>query len=434
MRNMRHWTGNESRRGSALVIVTFIVVAMAGLSLSLLAITDSTNKSQREARERASAMYVAEAGISQAIFDLQTGGTGVMGTEQAPVAYEQSELWVDVTDLGGGQRSILSTGTDQGVSYRVEVVVEQVVDTTFIWAAFGDLGMTMDSNAFVDSYDSSLGLYETQDINGSGSDKYANEKGNIGSNNDVGMDSNTVVHGDAQPGPSGTTTLTGKASVTGSTAPAAQTIPLPPLVIPSAPPSGSVVVSGSSTQTLGSGTYAFTEFTLQSNSKLFLTGPATIVVTDMTLGSNAELIVDATLGPVEFFVEDDFVMNSNTLITSTTFTPSDVAINLQSDNVVDPETEVDLDVVDFDSNAQLYGTIYAPNASVTINSNFELFGSIVAYQVHLDSNSRVHYDEALASGGANADSTYQMAMWRGAPYHPGMSATWSKGTGGQSGY
>ena len=196
------------------------------------------------------------------------------------------------------------------------------------------------------------------------------------------------------------------------------------------PSSGNYAASG--TTTLASGEYNFGTFAIDGNAKLVIVGPATIVVDDMTLDSNAELIIDATAGGVEFFVKDDFVMNSNTLITSTTYTPADVTINLESNNVIDPDTSVDLDAVDFDSNAQLYGTIYAPNASVEINSNFELFGALTAYKVHLDSNSLVHYDEALANVNANASTAYTMSLWRGAPYVSGSKSAWVSSSGSQS--
>jgi len=405
-----------------MVMVALVLVAMGGLSLSVLAVTNSSNDTLRETRERTSAMYVAEAAISQSLFDLQNGGTGVVGSEQAPASYEQSDMWVDVTDMGGGSKSLVATGMDKGVGYRIEVLVDQEVNTNFIWAAFGDVGMTMDSNARVDSYDSSLGVYEDQDVNGNGTKKYALENGNVGSNQDISMDSNTSVHGDASPGPAGTASITGSAVVSGSTTPSSETLPLDPLDIPVFPSSGDYIASG--TTTLPSGDYDFDLFELDGNSKLIIVGPATIVVDDMSLSSNAELIIDATAGGVEFFVMDDFVMNSNTLIASTTYTPADVTINLESDNVIDPDTSVDLDAVDFDSNAKLYGTIYAPNASVEINSNFELFGALTAYKVHLDSNSKIHYDEALANANANASTAYTMSLWRGAPYQSGSTSAW----------
>ena len=70
------------------------------------------------------------------------------------------------------------------------------------------------------------------------------------------------------------------------------------------------------------------------------------------------------------------------------------------------------DEVDFESNAEFYGTLYAPYAIVEINSNFRLFGALVARSIHLDSNSRIHYDEALSgTGGTSGSGAFSTLCW-----------------------
>jgi hypothetical protein len=64
--------------------------------------------------------------------------------------------------------------------------------------------------------------------------------------------------------------------------------------------------------------------------------------------------------------------------------------------------------------------VYAPHALINIDSNFELFGSLVAQQVDLDSNSRIHFDEALLTSGEN-DGGFTTLCWRELPYHPSKS-------------
>jgi hypothetical protein len=57
--------------------------------------------------------------------------------------------------------------------------------------------------------------------------------------------------------------------------------------------------------------------------------------------------------PVHFYVKDNFILNSNTTIASTTYKPADVEFNLLSDNIIDLNDHVVLDNLDFDSNAKL---------------------------------------------------------------------------------
>jgi hypothetical protein len=190
--------------------------------------------------------------------------------------------------------------------------------------------------------------------------------------------------------------------------PATEPASLPAIVVPAFPLLGPYVVSG--TNALPSGDYSYDEFTISGT--LTLVGPMRLVVDDFTIRSNSSIVVDATNGAVEVYVNDDFVLNSNALVASTTFMPSDVAFNLLSDNIINPSVEVNLDVVDFNSNSMLYGTIYAPNAHVEIDSNFELFGSLVAKEVDLDSSAKVHYDESLAGGGSGRSATWETLCWR----------------------
>ena len=78
----------------------------------------------------------------------------------------------------------------------------------------------------------------SQEINGSGSNTYANTDGDIGSNADITMDQNTAVYGSAIPGPSSAVFLNGQSTVSGATLPAPEPFPLPPLDILVIPSSG----------------------------------------------------------------------------------------------------------------------------------------------------------------------------------------------------
>lgn len=367
-------------------------------------------------------MLAAEAGMNAAYVDFMAGGIGAVGSEANPMELGGSTFFVDSVDLGDDITSLVATGLDNRSGVRLQLVLRRTIEVTPLFAAFGDEGVTMDSNAFVDSYNSSDGDYASQKVNGSGNDRWANENGNVGSNANIGLRQNSGIHGDATPGPSGSVSIVGNAEVSGATAAATALQDMPPLDIPTGTSAGNYTVSG--TSSLGPGTFFFDDFTISSNSTLNVTGPITLVVNSATLNSNAELWIDASNGGANIYVIDDFIMDSNTMLAATSFDPADVTLNLNSDNVIDPDNEVDLDAVDFDSNAKMYGTIYAPNAYVEINSNFELFGAIVARRVHLDSNSKIHFDENLMDQDEDEEPTVETLFWRELPYsHTGEQVT-----------
>lgn len=426
---MNNFKTTSPRRGASLFMVTFSVSILATLSLSMVVVNNSVTREQQSARHQISSLLAAESGVSDAVFALNNGGTGDVGSLANPVESESTQYWVEATDLGNGLVTLSSTGLDGSNGSRVEVTMQQVNNSIWTWGAFGDESLMMDSNARVDSYDSTLGTYASQAVNGNGNSQFASSNGNVGSNGDVELDGNTKVYGSAICGPTAATTIGGNnVVVTGSTTPAASVQELPALVIPSFPAQPSLHITGTNT-VLASGDYYFPSITTDSNAEFVIEGPATIVVDDFELNSNAELWVDATNGPVEIFVIDDFILDSNTLMASLTYNPADLSVNLESDNIINPTLNVQLSEVAFESNAQLYGTVFAPNAHVDINSNFELFGAVIAKQVSLDSNSQVHFDENLANSNLNANTTWQPLAWRTVAYVPVKGNAGGQGNG-----
>lgn len=408
----------RARRGGALVVVAFATLALAGLSFSLLTLSSAGARERRGARETIGARYVCEAALADALLDVQSGGSGARGSAGNPVAYGGASYWVQATPLPGDLVQLTATGEEDRAGARMELTLRRVTSNLFEWGAFGDQAMSMDSNARVDSYDSSLGTYASQAVNGSGKNTYAGSNGDVGSNGNVLLEQNTVVHGDAVPGPGSSTTLLGSSVVTGSTAPNTSTVEMPPINLPAIPSSGNLTVPGAVPLVLSAGDYRYGTFQISTGGSVHVEGPSRLVFDDFLMASNTQFIVDASGGPVEIWVEDDFEMDSNTLIASTTYTPADVRFSLLSDNVVNPTTNINLSNVTFDSNAKLYGVVYAPNAAIEVDSNFELFGSLVALSVDLDSNSRIHYDMALQSAAINTGWSYQPLCWRVLPYQP----------------
>ena len=406
---------NAERRGAAIVMVMLALLGLFGVSLALWTTSLSARAEQRGALAQLSAEYAAEAGISAAFAELQanpdSAQAGVIGSAEQPNTFGGSNFWVSRQDGGAGVTSFTATGVGENRAASIELVVERAIDAFYVWGAFGDDFLQMSSNARVDSYDSRLGTYASQAVNGSGSSSYASTDGDVGSNGSVTMVQNAKVHGDVTPGENSTAIVLGNAVVTGSTAPATEAYELPELVVPSFGTLGNYALGNGSNQTIASGDVEYTNLTVGKQATLTIVGPARVVVSNFSLLAGGSVVVDASNGPVELYVKNDFVMNSNTSIASTTFAPKDVKVFLESDNIINPNLVVELDEIGFESNSKLYGTIYAPRAMVDIRSNFELFGSLVAKRVNLSSNSLVHFDEALMFEDESGDVQFQVVGW-----------------------
>jgi Tfp pilus assembly protein PilX len=408
-------TSVRARRGSTLVMMLVCVIGLAGLAVAMLTLGLSHSKEQRGEREEIHASYVCQAGLSQAMYQLLRGQAGSVGTQANPQNWGTSSFWVAAQPVTADVTRLRATGKDNRSGASEELVVRRVVDSIWEYGLFGREGLHMDSNARVDSYDSTLGTYAMQATNGSGSDMYALANGHVGSNGDMQLDANAQVWGNATPGPGHTTTITGNAEVTGSTTPATEQLEMPALNPPTYTSYGNLSVNGAGV-TIPTGNRSYGQVLVRTNKTLTLTGPATIVMSSLRMESGAQIIVDSTNGPVTIYVLDNFILDSNAVIRSTDYKPENVRINLLSDNVASPEITVQLDTVDFNSNSMVYGILFAPNARITLDSYFTLYGALMARSIDVDSNATFHFDEDLINSTANAIITFETLSWRELPY------------------
>jgi hypothetical protein len=404
----------RSQRGALLGVVAVMLVAMSGLALALMSVTKASGAAQRHDREDTHARYVAQAGLSSAMFRLQTGHSGALGSEDSPVTWDKSRYYVRQENLAADVIRLTATGLDDRTSARQELVVRQIPTTVWRFGAFGREFLHMDSNARVDSYNSDLGSYNSQNVNGSGTMQHAHSDGDVGSNGDISLDHNSRVWGDARPGPQHMDYILGNAFVTGTTGAASEPVELPTISVPNYTNLGALTVSGATTIPAGNRTY--TNLTVNSGQTLRIVGPANVVMSNLTVRQNARITIDASHGEVSLWVLDNFVLNQNSQLAATDLQPKHLRVNLLSDNVINPELNVHLDNVEFDSNSKFYGTLLAPNAEITINSNFEMFGCVLARSINLRSNASFHFDEALLNATGSGMPTFETISWREVPY------------------
>lgn len=390
-----------------------LATSMIGiLAFSMVVLQVSGAKEGRGACEENRAVLAAEAGLSQSYMRLQKSQNGNLGAAGAPASLAGADVVVSTQTFGPTNNlvRVTSNATVDGSTAGAELVLKSNVTTMFRYAAFGDTSLGTSAQAKIDSYDSTLGTYASQNIHGSGSNSWANNKGNVGSNGNIAVGNNSLVFGDAAAGMTGTLTLTGSAQISGSTAKATSAFAFPPITCPTIGSAGNLTVS--SNTTLAAGNYHYATSVLNNNKTLTLTGPSTIVFDSLELRAQAQLRVNGAGGEVNIYVKDNFILNSGTLIAATNYDTRKLHLNLLSDNIADPGIVIQLDTLTWSSNSMIYGTIYAPDAFVNISSNFEIFGSLIAEKIQLASNSRVHYDEALGRVLDPGVDPYSKVSWR----------------------
>jgi hypothetical protein len=254
----------------------------------------------------------------------------------------------------------------------------------FQYTINSDEALTLNEGVLLDSYDSSIGPYNPVNlINGFLHD---GTNGDAASNSDIHMNNDATVLGDAVPGPGHTVTMANGTYVHGETTPAPEPFTFDPIVAPSFPSTGQMAIPANSSGTLASGNHGFDDFIIGTNSVLTVTGPAEIVTRTFSGGKDARLMIDATNGPVTFYVQGTYTHNKGFETQPVAGSPSAVAFMIEGNQ----------DIV-FPSLTKVRGGYYAPEASFLFANDNEAWGAFAARRIEMSSTMRFHYDEALSS-------------------------------------
>ncbi len=400
-------------RGSAMLIVIVFVSLVAGLGAALLGFDLQTGRSRRGVASEQRAFYAAEAALNEGYAGLLEGSleplageTLELGDVATPRALGSSRHWGTVTRVDARRFSLVGSGRDAGSLVRHEMLVSFAPNGPFQYAAFGADGVQLDSDTFVDSFDSMLGDYASQVAAGT---DYGRERGAVGSNGDIHLSGNTEVHGDCRPGPGGALYATDPGIlVTGSTDPALQDLTLPVISPPAAASLGDLALVAD--VTLGPGLLGYGAVEVAGGATLTVVGPTQLVLADLRLTAGTTLVLDASAGPIELYAAHDFVLASGSVVQTQGGTAADVKLFVSGDNrTTDPTLRAE---VVLDATSEFVGAILAPNAGVRVGSGFEVFGSVMAGALDLSSNGRVHFDEALRYDRSAVDREFVTLIWR----------------------
>lgn len=180
--------------------------------------------------------------------------------------------------------------------------------------------------------------------------------------------------------------------------------------MPSCGDSGVLTVGANQTETIGPGSFQYTSLTAKSRSGLTILGPCNLVITTgVTIHRGATWTFDATEGPIQVHALNDFRLHDDATIRTTVEDPARVTIYLTG---VHDSADDRSPLVSLSSDAEFYGSLYAPDLSVMIANSFELFGRLEAGWVELANGARVHFDEHLASGELDPGADREVLAWR----------------------
>lgn len=394
--------------GSATVMA---LLALSGLMLLSVAFFQLGSRDQARVLstyDDERALHLAESGLNEALIALRAGATGNVGLPAQPAALGGGVFWSEASDTAGGLTRVKVTALI-GEGRRA---VEAIVDATpgepplFETVLNSDEAMTLNQGVVIDSFDSTLGDYASQQVNNSNGFDYAGDNGDVASNQDIFLNNSSTVFGDATPGPGHIVddAATG-AYVSGSKQPSDTAFTFPPIEVPTGTTSAGDATYSGVGNVLAAGTYEFDAFSVSANSELTVEGPAVVIVDDFTGGKAGSLLVDATAGPVTFFVRGGYSHIKSFEVDAVAGSPNAIAFMIEGPN----------DIV-FPSATAIRGAYYAPEANILFSNGNECWGAFAANRIDMSNDMRFHYDEALldhwtTDGDADGDEPRSILAW-----------------------
>ena len=410
----------NEEQGFVLVVGMLVMAVLLLLAVPFLYQLSFENRLTTKSYKSSAALSLAEAGVERAIWELNYGDistwdgdsslrTMTISSLQTPDGNVIGDIEIRVENPDGDNPVVSSSGRVALVESRVlykcaRVVLEEEKYKPWLNGIFGDEELNFSSNAIVDSYDSRNGAYGGSNMG---------SEGHVGTNGtdygDIDLASNARIYGNAVSGPESipedVIITWGNAEIFGeldslSEPNAMPSVPLPESLLYK----GDYFLGGNDLDTIDeSGVY--TSFRLDSNCTVTITADVTLYITgEFSMRSNSQLVIADGI-KVTIYLGGSFVQESNTQINNLSEDPTSLLIY---------GTDSFNGEMEWNSNSELWGSVYVPKANVHLNSNADFYGSISGKSFDCDSNSKIHYDLALAALVLDgADGTpYTIKSWQ----------------------
>lgn len=180
----RRGAARASLRGSALAFSLAMIALISALGVGLVQLQAALDKRQTGASDRRSALYVAEAGISEATLAVSQGRSGNIASEAVPARLGDSVYWVEAEELSGGRIRLMSQAASGTQRFAIQAVVLPSVSPIGEYGFFGEDAVEIGWGSVLDGYDSGEGSFEAQ-LDRSYSFETTGEGAEVHSNGDI---------------------------------------------------------------------------------------------------------------------------------------------------------------------------------------------------------------------------------------------------------
>jgi len=419
---IRGFKKREEEQGSVLVIGVLFLAFMLLLAVPFLFMLSNENRLTEKSYKSMAALSMAEAGVESAIWELNSGdilswsGSSTLRTMNI-ASFQTADgnvignIDIRVEEPEGDNPVIESTGRvphigTLTVDRTARVVLQRGEGYTslFDFGVFGDDGLELASRAQIDSYDSRIGEYDSHN---------PGTNGHTGTNAThlgcISLAPNARVYGNAITGPESIPEdiiITKPVSIISGEMLALSS----PKEMPSIPSPEGLTFMGEYLLDGGedviSESNEYTHFRLSNNAKVAITADVTLYITgEFSMASNSQLEIADGVN-VTIYLGGSFVQESNTQINN---------LSMDATKFQVYGTDSFSGDIEWNSNSDFWGAVYAPRANVVYNSEADFYGSIVGNYLDFSSQSTIHYDEALGDlkvSTGSEDAPFVVKSWQ----------------------
>ncbi|QDU83371.1 hypothetical protein Pla163_04700 [Planctomycetes bacterium Pla163] len=388
-----------SRRGSSLALALLLVTAAA--LVATLTVQRGLQQWQRQEASSAQkqAFYMAEAGLSEAIDALRSGGSGNVGTRETPALFGSGGFWVETVVDDHDVARVTSTGLYDGHAYRLSQAVTRphlpLADEGF----FGRHGVEVGAGTRVEYVASDASQEATPNagsqapgvlgglLGGLGQgialpqapSEDATVPAVLGSDGSIALGAGANVAGSALPGPEGSVDLANGSEVSGSLVPERDPRLLPPIALPQVEDREPAVWPAALDLEIEGGARGFEPITVGTGRTLRLVGPLALVTENLAVRPGGRLEVDTTNGAVHVYVERQLAIDFGATVANTTGDPSRFVVLVDGSLGDDLGGDGDADdAVAWADPQSVQLALYAPNSNVHLPDQIHWRGGVVA--------------------------------------------------------
>ena len=407
--------------GQVLLAAIICLVVLMGVTIGIMSQALRHGSVSEASYQLQRILYIAEAGVDAAAFELLQGGDGILGEQHFGGGYytvttynlletnyedddgdgdvdeafetdAEGNMIMRITSVGQLNRDEEALEVDvdkQALEVDVKVFITETFD--YVVMARGDINMT--GNCMTNSYNSTQVDYPQQQLLGNG------DVGTIGIGPGIiDVTGSAFVNGDAYVGvdgnPEADITVTGSASITGDEGVLQSEIELSSVVVPDFEYDevGNIILKKKE-KTLAPGNYYAPKLRLGSDAVLNLgvgyEGEINIVVDDFYIKS-AEINIPGNVY-VNIYVTNSLEVTAGAVIND----PNGTDIRSTPSNLTILGTPT-LAEAKFTAGSRTFAAIYLPDTDVTITGNTEIMGAIVASTLYVgQGDARIYLDEDL---------------------------------------